>query len=63
MNFSGAGHLLGKPSVSVICIGSATAGRKYMNYKIAQSIDRGNGILGLRIHHLKDPNVGTSPEG
>jgi hypothetical protein len=40
-------------SVTVVCIGSATAGRKYVNYEIEQSIARGNGILGLQIHHLK----------
>lgn len=50
-------------SVSVICIGSETAGRKYINYEIQQSIARKNGILGLKIHHLSVPREGTSAEG
>ena len=53
-------------SVTVVCIGSATAGRKYINYEIEQSIARGNGVLGLQIHHLKSIDgttglVGTTP--
>ena len=39
-------------SVTVVFIGAKTAGRKYINYEIQQSIDRGNGIVGVRIHHL-----------
>jgi len=45
---------LERTSVTVVCIGAKTAGRKYINYEINQSIERGNGILGLRINHLKD---------
>ena len=41
-------------SVTVVCITFGTAGRKYINYEIDRSIERGNGILGLQIHHLKD---------
>lgn len=44
-------------SVTVVCIGYKTAGRKYINYEIDKSIDRGNGIIGLRIHHLKGPGL------
>jgi hypothetical protein len=43
-------------SVTVVCIGSATAGRNYINYEINRSIARGNGLLGLQIHDLKDKN-------
>lgn len=43
-------------SVSVVCIGAKTAGRKYINYEINQSIARGNGLLGIQIHELKDKN-------
>lgn len=39
-------------SVTVVCIGAATAGRKYIDYEISESVRRGNGILGLRINHL-----------
>jgi len=53
-------------SVTVVCIGEKTAGRKYINYEIAQSIKRGNGIVGIQIHEIKDSNgnkdsVGTTP--
>lgn len=41
-------------SVTVVCVGSKTAGRKYINYEIDQSIARGNGIIAVQIHHLKD---------
>ena len=50
-------------SVTVVCIGSATAGRKYINYEIEQSIARGNGILGLQIHHLKSVDGTTGSAG
>jgi methylthioribose-1-phosphate isomerase len=50
-------------SVTVVCITWGTAGRKYVNYEIDQSIDRGNGLLGLRIHHLKDQNRRTTRAG
>lgn len=50
-------------SVTVVCIGSATAGRKYINYEIEQSIARGNGILGLQIHHLKSVDGTTGVAG
>lgn len=43
-------------SATVVCIGAKTAGRRWINYEIDKSIDRGNKILGLRIHHLKGAN-------
>jgi hypothetical protein len=46
-------------SVTVVCIGEKTAGRKFINYEIEQSIKRGNGIVGIQIHHLKDKNGTT----
>jgi MTH538 TIR-like domain (DUF1863) len=55
-------------TVTVVCIGGATAGRKYVNYEISQSIARGNGIVGIQINELKDKNgqtdtVGATPSG
>ena len=50
-------------SVTVVCIGNKTAGRKYINYEIEQSIKRGNGIVGIQIHHLKDQNGNTDSAG
>jgi len=50
-------------SVTVVCIGYKTAGRTYINYEIDQSIARGNGVVAARIHHLKDEDGTTDPEG
>lgn len=50
-------------SVTVVCIGAKTAGRKYINYEIEQSMNRGNGIVGIQIHHLKDQNGNTDSPG
>ena len=50
-------------SVTVVCIGAKTAGRKYINYEIDQSINRGNGIVGIQIHHLKDKDGKTDSVG
>lgn len=41
-------------SVTVVCIGGKTSGRKFINYEIEKSIARGNGIVGIQIHHLKN---------
>src|SRR6266436_2221305 len=49
-------------SVTVVLIGSETASRKYVTYEIEQSIARGNGLLGIYIHHLKDINGNTSSQ-
>jgi len=54
---------LSNTSVTVVCIGSKTAGRKYINYEIQQSIKRGNGIVGIQINHLKDKDGNTDPVG
>ncbi len=37
--------------------------RKFINYEIQKSIDRGNGIVAVQIHHLKDQNGKTDPPG
>jgi hypothetical protein len=50
-------------SVTVVCIGAKTAGRTYINYEIDQSIARGNGIVGVQIHHLKGKDGSTDPAG
>ena len=39
-------------SVTIVFIGNQTANRKYVNYEIEQSIARGNGVVGIQIHHL-----------
>ncbi|NLN57978.1 MAG: TIR domain-containing protein [Gammaproteobacteria bacterium] len=54
---------LANTSVTVVCIGAKTAERKYINYEIDQSIKRGNGIVGIQIHHLKDSDGNTDSVG
>jgi MTH538 TIR-like domain (DUF1863) len=41
-------------SVTVVLIGAETAQRLYVTYEIAKSISRGNGLLGILIHNIKD---------
>ncbi|MDJ0333544.1 TIR domain-containing protein [Planococcus sp. S3-L1] len=41
-------------SVTVVLIGAKSAGRKYINYEIEESIKRGNGILGIHINNIKN---------
>ncbi len=54
---------LANTSVTVVCIGGRSAGRRYIDYEIQQSIARGNGIVALRINHLKDRTGATDPAG
>jgi len=41
-------------SVTVVLIGAETANRKYVSYEIDKSVEKGNGLLGVRIHSIKD---------
>lgn len=50
-------------NVTVVLIGAETAGRRYVSYEIDQSIARGNGIIGVRIHELKDMQGRTDHRG
>lgn len=50
-------------SVTVVLIGSDTAGKKWINYEIKASHEKGNGILGIYIHGKKDSNGKTSTKG
>ncbi|HQQ74049.1 MAG TPA: TIR domain-containing protein [Pseudomonadales bacterium] len=50
-------------SVTVVLIGSDTAGKKWINYEILASHKKGNGILGIYVHGLKDKNGNTSSKG
>ena len=54
-------------SVTVVCVTHGTADRKFINYEIDESLKRGNGLVAIQIHRLKDPNnsnhaVGKTPE-
>jgi len=50
-------------SVTIVLIGAETANRAYVSYEIEQSIARGNGIFGIRIHTLKDARGATDSPG
>lgn len=41
-------------SVTVVLIGAETYKRPYVNYEIEQSLIRGNGLLGIYIHNVKN---------
>lgn len=54
-------------SVTAVLIGTDTATRPWVKYEIKQSIERGNGLLGVRIHNIKDQQghrcrAGTVPQ-
>lgn len=42
-------------TVTVVLIGTRTAERLWVQYEIAESIKRNNGLVGIRIHHLAAP--------
>lgn len=48
-------------SVTVVLIGAETATRRYVTYEIDKSVARGNGLVGIHIHNIKDQfgNVGA----
>lgn len=41
-------------SVTVVLIGSETLNRLFVQYEIRKSINRGNAVIGVYIHNLKD---------
>lgn len=50
-------------SVTVVLIGTDTASRKYVRYEIIRSHELGKGILGIRIHNMKDVSGNTCAAG
>lgn len=50
-------------SVTVVLIGTETSKRKYVQYEIEQSWERGNGLIGVYIHNMKDINGKTEAKG
>jgi hypothetical protein len=49
--------------VTVVCVTQGTTDRKYLDYEIDQSLARGNGLVAVQIHHLKDQNGETGSAG
>lgn len=56
------GQMWGK-SCLIVMAGSGTANRKWVNYEIAKAWNDGKGVMGIRIHGLKDRNGNTSLGG
>lgn len=56
-------NALNNTTVTVICVTYGTTNRKYINYEINQSLARGNGLVAVQIHHLKDQNGNTGSPG
>jgi hypothetical protein len=50
-------------SVTVVLIGAETAGRPWVQYEITQSWNRGNGVVGVSIHNVKDCDRKTDVAG
>jgi len=50
-------------SVTAVLIGNETADRDWVRYEIKKSIKRGNGIVGIKVHALKDKEGSTDFSG
>jgi len=57
-----ANQMTGK-SCTVVLIGAATANRKWINYEIVESWNSGMGVVGIRIHGIKNLSGETSQMG
>ncbi|MEK6858957.1 MAG: TIR domain-containing protein [Nanoarchaeota archaeon] len=50
-------------SVTAVLIGAETANRDWVIHEIKESYSRGNGMMGIRIHNIKDQNQRTDSQG
>lgn len=50
-------------SVTVVLIGSDTSNRRWVNYEIEKSIELGSGLVGVRVHNIKDLSGHTASRG
>jgi len=49
-------------SVTVVLVGSETLNRDFVQYEIRKSIERGNGIIGVKIHNILDMRTGLKSQ-
>lgn len=49
--------------MTVVLIGAETSERKYVQYEINQSCNKGNGLLGVYIHKLKNKDGNADYKG
>ena len=50
-------------TATIVLVGTNTANRKWINYEIVKSWDRGMGVVGIHIHGLKNLDGVTSSMG
>jgi hypothetical protein len=50
-------------TVTVVCLGHMTAYRKHLTFELEQSLNRGNGVLGVKINHLTNKEGEADEEG
>lgn len=50
-------------SVTVVLIGSDTYGRRWIDYEIKKSVRDGMGIVGIRVHRIKDEDRNKASRG
>jgi hypothetical protein len=52
-----------RTSVTAILIGENTANRRWINYELVKSFERGNGILAININRIRDKYQAISAKG
>jgi hypothetical protein len=50
-------------TATVVLIGRQTASRRWVEFEIEESYERGNALLGVEIHHLRDHFGNTDSSG
>lgn len=50
-------------SVTIVLIGAETASREWVIHEIKESYNEGNGLIGIRIHNIRDQNSRTDTMG
>jgi hypothetical protein len=54
---------LDNTSVTAVLVGTETYLRRWVRYEIVKSLERGNGLLGIYIHNIKDMTGYTAVKG
>ena len=49
--------------MTVVCLGHMTAYRKFLNFELEESLNRGNGVVAVQIHHIPDKAGERDEEG
>jgi hypothetical protein len=57
------GEQLNGTSVTVVLVGPETSSRKWVKYELQESYAKGNGLLGVTLHNIKDFNGKTDTVG